>query len=260
MKKQLKFLLALIVIFSEIGVLQLHVKASEQLKIGIVKQAPSCYSTSDHKLKGFDVDLAYQIGKQLHSPVKIKTYSTQQNLATAVKNQKVDLGLGIAKNSVESVKQTEPILYIKNIIFSTRSISSLKKLDGKTIGILNDSGEQHFLNEHHINVKKYKNVDQLVQSLDKNQISAAMLNQYQYNQYMKHNPLRNKKAKANRSSLSLPTFSTIDDSLILSQQLVGISASSKTTTRVSKVIDKLRINAILTELSARYYQYNYAFQ
>ncbi len=258
LKKHLNIFFALIALIICLFSTQSLVQAADdQLEIGMVQRKPDCYS-QNHKLVGFNVELAKKLGKQMHKNVKIKTYSNQDKLLKAFKNKKIDLALGIAKGTTNLKYQTKPVLYIQNIVFSTHKINNLSKLKNKTVGILQENGSQEFLNNNQIKTIYFKNTNQLIRALDKKQIDAAMLNAYQYSEYLNKHPLR---SYNNSNNQFIPNqFYKIDDINILSQQIIAISNSRKLANQVSHAIDQLRIATTLTELSTKYYYYNYAFQ
>ena len=144
-------------------------------------------------------------------------------------------------------------------MLSTKS-RSLTGLQNKKIGILDESGQGTMLTQLQLKPQKFATVNQLVNALDQNQVKAILLNQYQYSLYLDKHPEREKAAQINNSSLKLPPFKKVSDSQILSQQLFAITNDDQLAKQVSQVINSLRMSGTLTKLSAKYYQYNYAFK
>ncbi len=167
--------------------------------------------------------------------------------------------MGFSTPKLKNVYQTQPYLYIKNVMLSTKS-RSLTGLQNKKIGILDESGQGTMLTQLQLKPQKFATVNQLVNALDQNQVKAILLNQYQYNLYLDKHPEREKAAQINNSSLKLPPFKKVSDSQILSQQLFAITNDDQLAKQVSQVINSLRMSGTLTKLSAKYYQYNYAFK
>lgn len=229
------------------------VNADSILTVGIQTEK------NNHNSSAFDRQLALQIGKKLHRKVKIKEYSQKQQLEEAVADHQLDMAMGFSTPDLKNVYQSQPYLYIKNVMFSTKS-HSLTGLQNEKVGILNKSGQSSMLKQLQLDPQTFTSVDQLVTALDQNQVKAIVLNQYQYNLYIDKHPEREKAAQVNNSSLKQPPFKKIDNPQILSQQLFAITNDDQLAKQVSTAINNLRMSGKLTKLSAKYYHYNYAFK
>ena len=108
--------------------------------------------------------------------------------------------MGFSTPKLKNVYQTQPYLYIKNVMLSTKS-RLLTGLQNKKIGILDESGQGTMLTQLQLKPQKFATVNQLVNALDQNQVKAILLNQYQYNLYLDKHPEREKAAQINNSSL-----------------------------------------------------------
>lgn len=252
MKKITRLLFSLLTLIGISGLFS-RVEAAPVLKVGIQTEA------TNHNSSAFDRRLALQIGQKLHRKVIIRQYRQQFQLEEAVADHQLDLAMGFSTPRLKNVYQTQPYLYIKNVMLSTKS-RSLTGLQNKKVGILDESGQGSMLTQLQFKPQKFVTVDQLVNALDQNQVKAILLNQYQYNLYLDKHPEREKAAQINNSSLKLPPFKKIDDPQILSQQLFAITNDDQLAKQVSQTINWLRMSGMLTKLSAKYYQYNYAFK
>lgn len=252
LKKYLKYLLVATTFFIAIGLIP-SVQA-DTLKVGIVKKAPN-YIKKDGHLSGFDVELAHKIGKQLNKSIKIKTYSSQQQLINATKQHKVDLGLSIPKSATHSLHQSEPELYIKNVLFGQKNYS-VKTLKNQPVGVLKNHFQASLINSLGMKAVTFSSTDSLITALKKGKIKAALLNQYQFNNYLTHHVNYDQLQNGNDHA----EFKKIADVNITAEQIVAISTNAKTTSQVSKALHDLRINGELTALSAKYYKHNYAYQ
>lgn len=250
-----KVLHLIIITIAWIGINSIYnnIQAASVLKIGVQM------SQTDHNSSEFDKQLAKKIGHSLKRKVQIKEYSKQNQLQEAVADHRLDIGMGISTPYSKNVYETQPYLYIKNVMVCLKSYS-LKELQNKRIGILNESGQQSMLKQLQLRPQEFINSDQLVDALDQGTVKAIILNQYQYNLFINKHPEREKAAQINNSSLKLTPFKKIDDPQILSQQLFAITNNHELAKKISQVIHHLRMNGELTKLSAQYYQYNYAFK
>lgn len=252
MKKITRLLVSLLTLIGINGLFS-QIEATSILKVGIQTE------TTNHNSSAFDRRLALQIGQKLHRKVVIRQYRQQSRLEKAVADHQLDMAMGFSTAGLKNVYQTHPYLYIKNVMLSTKSCS-LTSLQNKKVGILNESGQRSMLTQLQLNPQKFATIDQLVNALDQNQVKAILLNQYQYNLYLDKHPEREKAAQINNSSLKLPPFKKVTDPQILSQQLFAITNDAQLAKQVSQAINSLRMNGTLTKLSAKYYQYNYAFK
>lgn len=230
-----------------------HTHADSILKIGVQT------SITNHNSSEFDKQLAKQIGKKLKRKIQIKEYSHQSQLKEAVANHQLDMAMGMSTSHLKNLYQTQPYLYIKNVTIGLKPYS-LEDLQNKKVGILNESGQYSMLKQLQLYPKQFSNSDQLVNALDQGKVKAIVLNQYQYNLFLNQHPEREKAAQINNSSLKSPLFKKIDNPQILSQQLFAITNDHTLAKQVSHAINALRMNGELTKLSAKYYQYNYAFK
>lgn len=252
MKKITRLLVSLLTLIGINGLFS-QIEATSILKVGIQTE------TTNHNSSAFDRRLALQIGQKLHRKVVIRQYRQQSRLEKAVADHQLDMAMGFSTAGLKNVYQTHPYLYIKNVMLSTKSCS-LTSLQNKKVGILNESGQRSMLTQLQLKPQKFATIDQLVNALDQNQVKAILLNQYQYNLYLDKHPEREKAAQINNSSLKLPPFKKVTDPQILSQQLFAITNDAQLAKQISQAINSLRMNGTLTKLSAKYYQYNYAFK
>lgn len=252
MKKITRLLVSLLTLIGINGLFS-QIEATSILKVGIQTE------TTNHNSSAFDRRLALQIGQKLHRKVVIRQYRQQSQLEKAVADHQLDMAMDFSTAGLKNVYQTHPYLYIKTVMLSTKSCS-LTSLQNKKVGILNESGQRSMLTQLQLNPQKFATIDQLVNALDQNQVKAILLNQYQYNLYLDKHPEREKAAQINNSSLKLPPFKKVTDPQILSQQLFAITNDAQLAKQISQAINSLRMNGTLTKLSAKYYQYNYAFK
>lgn len=257
LKKLLRIFFACLLIWVGIAGCS-HTQNQPTMQVGILKERPACYY-SQGKLTGFNVQAAQAIGKQTHTKVKIKVFTSRAKLEAALAHHQIKLAVGSELNFTKE-KLAGNLLYPKNVVFSTHSFSKLRQLKHRKIGTLKMNGTPKFLQENAIHIQQYTSINQLVDALDSGQIQAVMVNEYQYHQYLKEHPLRQKAAKVNRSSLKLPIFHRLDDVQVLSQQDQVYAADAQMAKQVKHIIHDLRMNGTLTHWSAKYYGYNYGFR
>lgn len=251
--KKIFHLIVITTILISINSIYNNIQAASVLRIGV-----QTFKT-DHNSSEFDQQLAKLIGHNLKQKVRINKYTKQSQLQEAVADHRLDIGMGISTLHSKNVYETQPYLYIKNVMVCLKS-SSLEELQNKKIGILNESGQQSMLKQLQLRPQEFMNSDQLVNALDHRTVQAIVLNQYQYNLFLNQHPEREQAAQINNPNLKLTPFKKVNDPQILSQQLFAITNNHQLAKQVSQVINNLRMNGELTKLSAKYYQYNYAFK
>ena len=114
MKKITRLLVSLLTLIG-ISSLFSRIEAAPVLKVGIQTE------TTNHNSSAFDQRLALQIGQKLHRRVVIRQYRQQSQLEEAVADHQLDLAMGFSTPKLKNVYQTQPYLYIKNVMLSTKS-------------------------------------------------------------------------------------------------------------------------------------------
>lgn len=73
--------------------------------------APFASLTSEGELEGFDIDLAYEVGQQLHKKIVFKEYASLSELFTALNQKQIDAVVGGLSITSERLKKVAMIPY-----------------------------------------------------------------------------------------------------------------------------------------------------
>ena len=150
---------------------------------GFINNAPYDESVNN-RLVGTNKEIIKEFAKTANIDVKYKEYDSIASLNSAFNSNKVDFMLGISNNSeyemdvVETISAYDEKIAIVSSINNNLTINSLASLKNSTVLTVKNSKIEALLNDYEIKVDTYKNLDELLNSLDKNDVIAIDLDSY----------------------------------------------------------------------------------
>ena len=175
-------------------------RSSDTLIIGMMSGYPPFMSINNNgEAEGFDVDVAYALGKKLNKKIEIKDMSLAE-LFVALEKNKIDIlisGLNITKERLSKIamvyyqgkpEETASILFWKTI---PQNVSSLKDLKDKnaTICVLPGSTQERFMSQFDFIEKRYfSNYIDMVMALKFGKVTAAIFESDIVDDYCKKFP------------------------------------------------------------------------
>ena len=163
----------------------------ESLIIGTNAQFPPFEYITDGKIKGFDIDLVYEIGKRIGRNIIIKDLDFDMLLLEA---QQGNIHI-IAAALTPTPERAQSILFSKNyleddpIVMISSQTSPIKNLDdfsGKTIISLEGySHDSYLANKDNINIIKLGSPAEAILALQTRKCDGFLTSQSNFNEYQK---------------------------------------------------------------------------
>lgn len=225
------------------------IKKEGVIKIGLEDSFPPMeFRDSKNELKGFDIDLANEIGKKLG--VKTEFVPTDFNgIILALKTGKFDAvisGLSITDERKKEIAFSDPYLMNSQIIIVKNGNTAIKKsedLKGKTVGVglgttsENVAAKLQGLKE----VKKYDKTTEELQDLLIGRIDAVIVDEPVGRYYLSD---KDKQGK----------YTVLDDKLTKEPMGIGFKKEDKELqSAVQKAVDDLKKEGELSKLSVKWF-------
>ncbi|WP_123052884.1 ABC transporter substrate-binding protein [Clostridium sp. JN-1] len=225
------------------------IKKEGVIKIGLEDSFPPMeFRDSKNELKGFDIDLANEIGKKLG--VKTEFVPTDFNgIILALKTGKFDAvisGLSITDERKKEIAFSDPYLMDSQIIIVKNGNTAIKKsedLKGKTVGVglgttsENVAAKLQGLKE----VKKYDKTTEELQDLLIGRIDAVIVDEPVGRYYLSD---KDKQGK----------YTVLDDKLTKEPMGIGFKKEDKELqSAVQKAVDDLKKEGELSKLSVKWF-------
>lgn len=256
MKKWRLFLLSLLASITLICIWTKPVQADQTLTFGVLQDNRPYSVKTDGKWQGFLPSLASQLQKDTGATIKLKGYSSNKALKTALKDKKVDFILGDQENFGKNYQATTSFLHPKNILFtrSDANKKSLERLAKRKVGMLENNQQQALLKELDLKATTFETTDKLVDALNQKKISAAILTEQEYYVYLKDHPqLIKPQADATKEEQGA-VLRRVNDPLILSSSFSLITyKNTKVNRLVNNAIKKELADQKLAQLSQKYF-------
>lgn len=156
---------------------------SKSYVYGFINNAP--YDESiNNRLVGTNKEIIKDFAKTANIDVKYKEYDSIASLYSAFNSNKVDFMLEIGNNSkydmdvVKTISTYDEKIAIVSSITNNLTINSLASLKNNTVLTIKDSKIETLLASYDIKVKTYKNLNELLNSLDNDDIMAIDFDSY----------------------------------------------------------------------------------
>ena len=153
---------------------------------GYVKNLPYDSKINDDFI-GYNSEILDEFAKSMNITFKIKEFSSIKELEKNMNNGKVDLVFNYYDfdNVTEDFDSTfsmydSKIVVLTNVNNVTTTVPSIRSLKGKEIKMLDNKTSTYFSNKEGLNVKKYKKVNSMFNSLDDDSILLLDYNLYNY--------------------------------------------------------------------------------
>lgn len=153
---------------------------------GYVRNLPYESKINDDFI-GFNSEMLDEFASRMGITFKVKEYNSIKDLTSALNNGKVDLAFNYYNfneltNSFDYTMSPykEKIVVLSSIQDTTTIVNSLRSLKGQEVHMLDDVNASYISNSSDINVKVYKKVSSLFNSLDNNKIVILDYNTYNY--------------------------------------------------------------------------------
>jgi polar amino acid transport system substrate-binding protein len=223
------------------------VKSAGTISIGIDDTYPPMeFKDSANKIKGFDIDMANDIGKKLGVKVKYVP-TTLDGMFLALNSKKFDVvqsSISITDERKKTMIFTKPYIYGGNALFvrtNNNTINSQKDLSGKTLGIELGSTSQQVLNKISgiKEVKKYNSTTEAFMDLKTGRIDGVLADPQVGDYY-----ISNKKSEFKRTKT------------MLNQEPIGVAfrkSDVKLRDAYQKAIDQLKKDGTLSKLSIKWF-------
>lgn len=158
---------------------------AQSLIIGIVAYNPPFSMNADKThFFGFDIELITELCNQIRVPCKFKPMEFD-GLFTNVNEGTIDLGIAaitITKKRQQAFLFSLPYLASKARFVTAKdnSITSLKKLNNKTIGIIRGSLFKQLISQKFKtnSIKEYSSTNQLITALNQHEVDALLMDDF----------------------------------------------------------------------------------
>ncbi len=162
---------------------------SKRYNYGFINNSPFDITTR-RGLKGFNYSLLNEFAKSSNIEINYKKYSTISSLVKDFDENKLDIIFDYGSNDKYNmdVYNTISVYDEKVVLLSNQNtnlnINSINSLVGQTINCIKNSKIEAYLTEKGINVKTYENIDKLIHSLRKNDLT--IIDYYTYDYYVRN--------------------------------------------------------------------------
>lgn len=225
------------------------VKKAGVLKVGLEDSFPPMeFRDKENELKGFDIDMAKEIGKKLG--VKTEFVCTDFNgIVLALKTGKFDTiisGLSIDEERKKEIAFSEPYVMNSQVIITKNGNTSIKgaaDLKGKTVGVgLGTTSEKVAGNLKDLKeVKKYDKTTEELQDLLIGRIDAVIVDEPVGRYYISDG---DKKGK----------YTVLEEKLTKEPMGIGFKQEDKELKEaVQKAVDELKKDGTMSKLSIKWF-------
>jgi signal transduction histidine kinase/CheY-like chemotaxis protein/ABC-type amino acid transport substrate-binding protein len=182
-KKVLMILILFLICISNVNG---YDKRGKEIKIGVFNFPPAVFINDKNEFDGFYIDILNYVAEKENWNVVYEENSWAENL-TKIKNGDVDLIMSVAYTEERDKYMdysSESIMSVWTEIYSTKkaNIKNMFDLKDKKIGIMRADHNGVLFKDyvHQLNIKctvvEYDDIVQVFESMDKNEISAGIIN------------------------------------------------------------------------------------
>ncbi len=225
------------------------VKKAGVLKVGLEDSFPPMeFRDKENQLKGFDIDMANEIGKKLG--VKTEFVCTDFNgIVLALKTGKFDTiisGLSITEERKKEMTFSEPYVMNSQIIVvksGSTTVKNASDLKGKTVGVgLGTTSESVANNMKELKeVKKYDKTTEELQDLLIGRIDAVIVDEPVGRYYISDSDKKDK-------------YSVLEEKLSKEPMGIGFKSEDKELKEaVQKALDELKKDGTFSKLSTKWF-------